>query len=377
MTTKRKPKRQTRGAGAVRQLPSGRYQAKVKVDGAYHPAPHTFDTKLAAQTWLTNQHRAIAAGTWTPPEREPSDPGRAPRFADFAETWLTQRDLKPRTREHYRKLLDQRLLPHWGGRRLTTITPGEVEAWYATLDPSTPTMRAHTYALLRTIMHAAWRRDLIAANPCRVEGGGSVKRTSRTSLPTAVQVHDLADAMPDKYRVMTLLAAWCGLRFGELTALEASDIVTDDDGNPIVVTVSKAVVRVDGEYVVGSPKSDAGVRDVVIPPHIRDDVRRWVEQSDGPLLFPGKHGQYLASSSLYWHFGQARTALGLPGLRWHDLRHFAGTTAAQTGATLAEVMGRLGHSTTTAAMRYQHIASNRDAEIAEQLSNVIPLKRHA
>jgi integrase len=54
----------------------------------------------------------------------------------------------------------------------------------------------------------------------------------------------------------------------------------------------------------------------------------------------------------------------------HDLRHTGATLAAQTGATLAELMGRLGHSTPAAALRYQHAAQGRDAEIARLLSKM-------
>jgi integrase len=369
-------KRQPRGAGSVRLLRSGRYQARLKVDGVYHPAPHTFDTKLAAQLWLADQQRQIAAGTWTPPDRE-SGRAAAVTFGDFAQQWLATRDLKPRTRSHYRKIMDTHLTPYWGRHRIDTVTVAAVDAWYATLPADTPTMRAHIYGLFRTILMAAWRRDLIASNPCRVEGGGSVRRASKSVIPTAVQVHDLADAMPaGKYRVMVLMAAWTGLRFGELTELRPEDFGYAD-GVPVVVDVSRAVVRVDGQPVVGPPKSDAGRRAVVIPPHIRPDVARWLKKvRRGHLLFPGRDGSHMASSSLYWHFGQARDAVGLSGMRWHDLRHFSGTTAAQTGATLAEVMGRLGHSTSAAAMRYQHAASGRDEQIAEAMSSdVVPLRR--
>ena len=57
-------------------------------------------------------------------------------------------------------------------------------------------------------------------------------------------------------------------------------------------------------------------------------------------------------------------------LRWHDLRHTGAVLAAQTGATLAELMGRLGHTTPGAAMRYQHAAADRDTEIARRLSEL-------
>ena len=78
----------------------------------------------------------------------------------------------------------------------------------------------------------------------------------------------------------------------------------------------------------------------------------------------------MAPATLYKVFYPARTAAGRPDLRWHDLRHTGAVLAAQTGATLAELMGRLGHTTPGAAMRYQHAAADRDAEIARRLSEL-------
>jgi integrase len=71
---------------------------------------------------------------------------------------------------------------------------------------------------------------------------------------------------------------------------------------------------------------------------------------------------------LYRVFYRARAAAGRPDLRFHDLRHTGAVLAAQTGATLAELIGRLGHSTPGAALRYQHAAQGRDMEIAKALS---------
>ncbi|WP_289019985.1 hypothetical protein [uncultured Ornithinimicrobium sp.] len=70
-----------------------------------------------------------------------------------------------------------------------------------------------------------------------------------------------------------------------------------------------------------------------------------------------------------WH--PAWAAAGRPDLRWHDLRHTGAVFAAQAGATLAELMARLGHSTHKAALRYQHAAADRDARIAEALSAMV------
>ena len=66
-----------------------------------------------------------------------------------------------------------------------------------------------------------------------------------------------------------------------------------------------------------------------------------------------------------------RDAGANPELHLHDLRHTGGTLAAQTGATLRELMARLGHSTPRAALIYQHATGERDKRIADGLNLMI------
>ena len=61
----------------------------------------------------------------------------------------------------------------------------------------------------------------------------------------------------------------------------------------------------------------------------------------------------------------------LQGLRFHDLRHTAGTLAARTGATTKELMARLGHASANAALIYQHASAERDRSIAEGLADMM------
>jgi integrase len=163
------------------------------------------------------------------------------------------------------------------------------------------------------------------------------------------------------------------MRFGELTELRRGDI----DLRTNRVKIRRGVVRVDGEFIVGSPKSDAGSRDVAIPPHlvplVKDHLSRHTGSGKDALLFPAAadSNSHMAPSTLYKVYYPARKAAGREDLRWHDLRHTGAVLAAQTGATLAELMGRLGHSTPGAAMRYQHAAADRDAEIAKRLSALV------
>jgi integrase len=61
----------------------------------------------------------------------------------------------------------------------------------------------------------------------------------------------------------------------------------------------------------------------------------------------------------------------MPGLHFHDLRHVGGTLAAATDASLKELMARLGHSSTRAAMIYQHATKDRDLAIAKALGGLV------
>ncbi|MEO7980343.1 MAG: tyrosine-type recombinase/integrase [Sporichthyaceae bacterium] len=349
-------------------LPSGRVQARFTgPDGTTHKAPITFETKQDARAWLSLRHSEIIRDEWAPPAPR----GSAVRFGDYAESWIAGRDLKPRTRELYAAVLAARLAPTFRGLPVKSITPDLVRTWHTDQGAATPTARAHAYSLLRSILGTAVQDGLILANPCHLRGAGSSRRVRRIRPASLEELEALVAAMPERYRVMTLLAAWCGLRFGELAELRRSDV----DLTSGVLRVRRGVVRAGGEVIVGTPKSDAGIRDVTIPPHllpaVRDHLRSSIVGGKDGLLFPARSGGHLAPSALYRVFYRARDKAGRPDLRWHDLRHTGAVLAASTGATLAELMARLGHSTPGAALRYQHAAQGRDAEIARALSALV------
>jgi integrase len=362
-----------RSFGQITRLPSKRYRARYTgPDGIRHNAPYTFEARMDAEAWLAAERRLLASESWTPPSLRAH--GRAAKpttLEEYARSWLKRRDLKPRTRAHYAKLLDNQIVPALGSKPLVAVTPRIVADWHHDLDPKKPTLRAHAYGLLKAIFTTAVAEDEVLGNPCRVRGAGSARRAVKIRPASLAELEQLVAAMPDRYRAMTLLASWCGLRFGELAELRRKDL----DLKNGVLHVRRGVVRADGQTIIGTPKTDAGTRDVAIPPHLvpllkrhRDEHAAW--GPDG-LLFPAADGRSnLAPSTLYRSFYPAREAAGRPDLRWHDLRHTGAVLAASTGATLAELMARLGHSTPSAALRYQHAAADRDQAIARALSEL-------
>lgn len=354
-----------RSFGNLRRLPSRRYQASyLGPDGNRHLAPTTFQTKGDAEAWLSIQQAAMTENRWRPALRSPAP---HPTFAVYAHQWLVRRELKPRTRAEYARLIDI-LVPAFGNTPLDAITPEAVRSWHADWGSGRPTARAHAYSLLRTILNTAVEEEALSINPCRIRGAGRPPIRHGMRPATIDELTQIAQGMPERYRLMVHLAAWCALRFGELTELRRKDI----DMRHGIIRVRRAVTWPGGQPEVGTPKSAAGIRDVSIPPHlipvIRDHLAVYAQHAPDGLLFPNTEGHHMHHGSLYKVYKPARAAAGRPDLRWHDLRHTGATLAAHAGATTRELMDRLGHSTSTMAMRYQHVADDRPAEIARRLS---------
>ena len=98
---------------------------------------------------------------------------------------------------------------------------------------------------------------------------------------------------------------------------------------------------------------------------LAEHLGRYTARSPEAFVFLSSQGTHLRRSNFNRHVWQpAIQAAGVEGLRVHDLRHTAGTLATAAGGSLREVMDRLGHSTTVAAVRYQHVMADRDAAIA-------------
>ena len=92
-------------------------------------------------------------------------------------------------------------------------------------------------------------------------------------------------------------------------------------------------------------------------------------------VFTSPMGKVLRRANFRETWVTALKAAGLGEVRLHDLRHTGATVAAQTGATLKELMRRIGHSTEKAVVNYQHAAAGRDQEIASALDKLIKKER--
>lgn len=368
------PKRQA--FGRIRQERSGRWSVAYLHRGALHRAPATFPTKASGQRWLEDERDLIELdrrnlGVWTPPADRAAKAAAAKlTLRAFAKTWLKDRNISRRTRENYSYHLEQNILPVLGDKVMTEITTEDVRAWFGGLGTDYVTRNARAYGVLTAVLNTAVDDGLIDRSPARVKGASAVRHTKRSVvLLEADELAALAAKMPAELRLAVLLAGWCGLRRGEVFGLTRADIATDCS----TVRIDKAVTYRDRQYVCGPPKTKESKRTVTVPTHLRpiitEHLRAHVSAAKSALLFPDPvSGSFYTEGRFRVPFFAAREAIGHDNLHFHDLRHFGGVMAAVAGATTKEVMDRLGHTTSTAAMRYQHVAAGRADVLAERLS---------
>lgn len=204
---------------------------------------------------------------------------------------------------------------------------------------------------------------LLVANPCRIKGAGTYRKPPRPTL-TAQDVEALAAAVPERYRALVLILAWAGLRLGEATELRWRDV----DLTARTITVERAVYPVNGEYVVGEPKSEAGKRRVAIPASLAAEIdASGPDTRDPDALVVSTRSGRCAYGAAQTAITRALRSMGRTDVRVHDLRHTGHTLAAESGATLADLMERLGHSTVNASMTYAHAAKDHGRAVADRL----------
>ncbi|MET7401175.1 site-specific integrase [Dactylosporangium sp. NPDC005572] len=350
--------------GNVRKRASGRWQARyVGPDGLERTAPNTFATDREAKQWLTVVESEVIKGEWVAPEAGET------KLLDYGVRWIAERKLAPRSRENYEDLFRLHIRTYLGDLEIGAIKPATIRTWRKRLlDAGAPEPQAvKAYSLLRAIMNTAMKEDgLIRENPCRIKGYDRYHTPERPTA-TVQQVFMLADAMPPRYAALVIVAAFSGLRWGELAALRRSDV--DLDSGRVRVPRKLAALR--SGLVFGAPKSEAGVRSVTLPAaavkRLRAHLAEFVDDQADAIVFTGDKKALLRSGN----FGRAVKwvetvkALNLPaGFHFHDLRHTGNTIAAASGASTRELMYRMGHASMRAALIYQHATSERDQEIA-------------
>lgn len=328
--------------GAIRKLPSGRWQARFRDrSGALITAPVTFATKKEANGFIASIETDLARGTFIDPR------GGRTTLEEWTELWLGRAGKRANTVARDRQALNV-FLPTLGRMPLASITPMHVQSVIdARARGAAPATVARDFSALRAVLGAAVEADLIGRSPARRVALPRVRPPVRGEL-APLDVEKLAAAVPGRYRALILVAAVTGLRWGEAIGLRVKDI----DFLRRTITVAQVVEEVAGHLdVVAEAKSSSSLRTLTAPPFLVDELaqhlalhRKESMADQDALVFVGPRGGVLRR-----RFGERQLApavhqAGLPpGLTFHALRHAAITAMVDAGVHPRVMQGRTCH----------------------------------
>jgi integrase len=326
----------------------------------------TFTVRRDADRFALKVENEIAEGNSTEPLVRNSKSFREVAEASIA---ASAKNLKASTASGYETGYRVHIYPAFGARRISTITSLEVERWLAGMQAkvSERTGRPLTSATVRGTMIAlskvfgyALKHRLIAVNPCDAVDMPK-KATAAPMFLSATQVESLAADLDRlaPYGLLVRFAAYTGLRAGELAALRIRDI----DFLRRHVEVRRTVQRTTGGWTYGTPKTERSARDVPMRRELLEAVAAYLQGHPGrhdpdARLWPGRvqggfgegksaldFDRQLDISGVYRHyFTPAAKAAGLPGLKWHSLRHTYASLMAGAGIDIYKVSRWMGHS---------------------------------
>ena len=373
MTAKKADKRTW---GRLRQLKSKNWQASYTDSwGSVVNAPVTFKTKKDAEGWLAEKlvlHNKGLLNENSSAHSEATSKGRRITLRQHAEEWRLKNSvaglnpLRPRTVLEYERYMNN-VLSDLADKPLGSISALDVERWFTPLAEKTPNQAVKVYSHLKTLMNDAQRLGMIVSNPCNLDRRQTHVKKPDVQVPNHDQVATMIENAPGYWPMLIELAAWGGFRKGELLELRRKDIrpfehngetVTGPNGLPVFeVMVHRAVMTYRGKHIVGEPKTEESKREVVMPPRSSAMIQAYLSampKSSEALLFPASMNpdKHLHDKMFFNTWSKIRNAAGYTG-NFHSLRAFALSAFAETGATLAQIKRRGGHTRAETAMKYQ------------------------
>lgn len=356
-------RQRTRRGGTTSTAWRARY---VAPDG--RERSRSFDRKVDAERWLTETGAAILRGGWADPAL-----GRRTVGEWYEQWWPSTVNLRPSTRHRDSCLYRRHVLPALGHRQLVSVTQPDVVALVALLSAKglSPATVTKTAQLTGKLFGAAVDAGLLAVSPYRRVPLPRVEPDEMRFLDPG-EVARLADAIDPRYRALVLVAAYGGLRIGELAGLRRSRV------DPLrgTVEVVEIVTEVAGVVAAGPPKTKASRRRVALPRRVVDVLAEHLAAYTGgepdAYVFTAPDGGVLRRSGFRSrHWTAATRAAGLDGLRIHDLRHTAVALWIASGANVKDVSVRAGHTSASFTLdRYGHRFPSADDALAQRLDAI-------
>ncbi|WP_192930086.1 tyrosine-type recombinase/integrase [Corynebacterium sp. 366] len=354
--------------------------------------------KSQAMAAAERERQLLVEGRWTPPAEREAEARKTQQRQDLTVgKWVLQwldgkrRQSKTSTVQAYERAIRNRITDVKGApdvAKLATIpcaelTKSDVYEWWdaVTTRFDTPPTNRKAYVYLRAAFSEAVERDIVQSNPVFVKAAQAKPAPKEKELPETDDLQAILAEMPERYKLITVLFSFMGLRLGEALGLKREQIVNDGtpDAPRWVVKIRGNVQRVtddDGHVYMKemeTPKTKAGWRDVPIFTEFNDIVQAHLDSftgAPGDYLTTTETGAVVMDTMMRKIFARALERAGVKAnLTPHCGRNWLITHMAMEGATPAEIGQVLGQSDLkTITETYMKVRDDRPRDVLNRVS---------
>lgn len=344
---------------SIQKRDNGSWRARYRDAAGKEHARH-FPRKVDAQRWLDEVTASVVTGMYVDPR------AGSITFREYAEGWRASQPYRPSTADVVRVALVNRVYPLIGDVPLSSFTPDTVQAVVKRLQETyAPSTVEVTYSYVSTVFKAAVGSRRIASTPC--VGIKLPEVVKAKVVPLEVdKVFALADAMPERYRAMVILAAGTGMRQGEVFGLTVDRV----EFLKRRIIVDRQLRGVEGDKpVFGPPKTPTSDREIPLPQVVADALAEHIKNfppgEDG-LVFTVPEGTPMRKSSFWSVWQRATKDAGISGNGFHALRHHYASVLIRAGESVKVVQARLGHKSAQETLdTYAHLWPDSDERTRE------------
>lgn len=295
---------------------------------------------------------------------------------------LYEKDIKPKlklntwlTKEH---IIQKKILPYLGKRKLSEITARDIICWQNEIrkqtdsdgKPYSSTYLKAIHNQMSAIFNHAIKYYGLQVNPAAKAGAMGEKEAQEMDFWTKAEFLKFIDCMMDKpiYYYAFEMLYWCGLRLGELLALTPDDF----DFDLGTVSISKSYQRLQKQDIITAPKTKKSIRTIQMPEFLSLEMQDYLKQLYGvehdTRIFP------LTKSGLKRAMEKGCKDSGVKEIRIHDLRHSHVSLLVDMGFSTLAIADRVGHESIDITYRYAHLFPTRQGEMAEKLNDERTMK---
>ena len=393
MSCKQSSNHSTNGLGSIRQQKRKRKDGSVyeywegRLTLSYDPI-----TKQQVTKTFTGATREAVLGKMRSCGMEPTKEVRpdSPLLQAWLETWQKEylEGVKASTAYLYRQDVSLYILPHLGKYRLDKLTTTSIQQFYNQLlhppagrKPLAPKTIRCIHGVLHQALDQAASNGLMESNPSSACKLPKVKRKEITPLDDAQVQSFLERIKGHPHEYLYKITLFTGLREGEILGL-TWDCVDMKHGTLTVKQQLRKEQQKGGKYYFSSPKNDRS-RTLAISPTV---VRLFKDQKQKQLLmesatsdwqktnlvFTNAKGGVLSYRTVYSCFKRIVKKMGVPALRFHDLRHQYAVIALKNGDDIKTIQGNLGHATAAFTLDvYGHVTDEMKRNSADRMESYL------